>query len=161
MRFAASLIAALLTFTATGVLAAPVPQLAGEGSAANSILSSTDNGVGYGTENAEDKIAGNIATAKGSVPAAPATRRQLAGEGSAADSVLTDTDSGVGYGIENAEDNIAANIASAKGGAAAPAPAKRQLDKISNGAPKRSGMLLGLVSKRLQLRLRVSPLMAT
>ena len=35
------------------VLAAPIPQLAGEGAACNSILSSTDNGVGYGIENAE------------------------------------------------------------------------------------------------------------
>jgi len=38
------------------VLAAPVPQLAGEGSACNSILSSTDNGVGYGVENAEGAL---------------------------------------------------------------------------------------------------------
>jgi len=35
------------------VLAAPIPQLAGEGAACNSVLSSTDNGVGYGVENAE------------------------------------------------------------------------------------------------------------
>jgi hypothetical protein len=46
------------------VLAAPLPQLAGEGAAANSILSDTDNGVGYGIENAEDNIAGNVATVK-------------------------------------------------------------------------------------------------
>ena len=35
------------------VLAAPIPQLAGEGNACSSILSSTDNGIGYGIENAE------------------------------------------------------------------------------------------------------------
>ena len=44
------LLAALQAFTA---IAAPIPQLAGEGSACNSILSSTDNGIGYGLENAE------------------------------------------------------------------------------------------------------------
>ncbi|KAK5053876.1 hypothetical protein LTR84_001838 [Exophiala bonariae] len=44
--------------------AAPLPgdiisarQLAGEGAAADSILTSTDNGVGYGIENAEDNTA--------------------------------------------------------------------------------------------------------
>ena len=43
-------------------LAAPLArrQLAGEGSAADSLLTDTDSGVGYGTENAEDKIADNI-----------------------------------------------------------------------------------------------------
>ena len=35
------------------VLAAPIPQLAGEGNACSSILSSTDNSIGYGIENAE------------------------------------------------------------------------------------------------------------
>jgi hypothetical protein len=44
------LLAALQAFT---TLAAPIPQLAGEGAACNSVLSSTDNGVGYGVENAE------------------------------------------------------------------------------------------------------------
>lgn len=84
MRLTASIAAAILAFTATGVLAAPVPQLAGEGAAANSILSSTDNGVGYGIENAENNIAGNIGTVKAAAPALPAVRaikRQLAGEG--------------------------------------------------------------------------------
>lgn len=48
-------------------IAAPVPgdiisarQLAGEGAAADSILTSTDNGVGYGIENAEDNTAALI-----------------------------------------------------------------------------------------------------
>lgn len=49
------LLAALQVFTS---IAAPVPQLAGEGAACNSILSSTDNGVGYGTENAEGMYLG-------------------------------------------------------------------------------------------------------
>lgn len=35
-------------------------QLAGEGAACNSVLSSTDNGVGYGVENAEDNTANLI-----------------------------------------------------------------------------------------------------
>ncbi|EME85526.1 uncharacterized protein MYCFIDRAFT_18549, partial [Pseudocercospora fijiensis CIRAD86] len=69
---------------ATGVLAAPVPQLAGEGAACNSVLSSTDNGVGYGVENAEDNTANTI----------------------------SGTDNGVGYGVENAEDNTANTISS-------------------------------------------------
>lgn len=43
----------LAAFQAFTTLAAPIPQLAGEGSACNSLLSSTDNGVGYGVENAE------------------------------------------------------------------------------------------------------------
>jgi hypothetical protein len=42
----------LATLQAFAAIAAPIPQLAGEGSACNSALSSTDNGVGYGTENA-------------------------------------------------------------------------------------------------------------
>lgn len=46
------LLAAFQVFTA---LAAPIPQLAGEGAACDSVLSSTDNGVGYGIENAEGK----------------------------------------------------------------------------------------------------------
>lgn len=91
---------ALTLLSLSYVLAAPLPQFAGEGAAANTIFSDTDNGVGYGFENAEDNIAGNIATVKG---AFPAVRRQLAGEGAAADSILTDTDNGVGYGTENAE----------------------------------------------------------
>jgi hypothetical protein len=48
----------------TSAAATPIPQLAGEGAAANSILSSTDNAVGYGVEDAEDNIAGNIASLK-------------------------------------------------------------------------------------------------
>ena len=44
MYFNAKIASAILLF-ASGALAAPVPQLAGEGAAANSILSSTDNGT--------------------------------------------------------------------------------------------------------------------
>lgn len=127
---------ALVFLAVSIVLAAPVPQLAGEGAAANSILSDTDDDIGYGTENAEDNIAALITSIKRSVPA----RRQLAGEGAAADSILTDTDNGVGYGVEDAEDNIAALISSAKGSGSTPTLPKkgrkmrRQLDKISNGA---------------------------
>jgi hypothetical protein len=133
MRFTSAIAAAILAFTATGVLAAPLPQLAGEGSAADSILTDTDNGVGFGIENAEDNIADNIAQIKGSVPATPALLRvrQLAGEGAAANSILSDTENGVGFGIENAEDNIAGNIAQVKGSVPATL-AKRQLDKIAN-----------------------------
>lgn len=117
MQFTPAIASAILLFC-SATLAAPVPQLAGEGAAANSILSSTDNGVGYGIENAEDNTAALITKTKGGAPAVPATkfRRQLAGEGAAADSILTDTDNGVGYGVENAEDNTANLITSVKGG---------------------------------------------
>lgn len=132
------LLAAFQAFTA---LAAPVPQLAGEGAACNSVLSSTDNGVGYGTENAEDNTASTISKV---------TRRQLAGEGAACNSVLSSTDNGVGYGVENAEDNTANLISGSSSstttsgsGSSNPAPpppakkgpkVKRQGDKIANGA---------------------------
>lgn len=49
MYFNAKVASAIILFT-SGALAAPVPQLAGEGAAANSILSSTDNGVSFGIE---------------------------------------------------------------------------------------------------------------
>jgi len=130
----------LAAFQAFTALAAPIPQLAGEGAACNSLLSSTDNGVGYGVENAEDNIASSISKVG---------RRQLAGEGAACDSLLSSTDNGVGYGIENAEDNTAALLGGTSsgtttttggsGGAAPPPPPpkgpknKRQADKIANG----------------------------
>jgi len=128
MYFTPAIATAIIVF-ATGALAAPVPQLAGEGAAANSILSSTDNGVGFGIENALDNTANLITSVKGGVPATPAkARRQLAGEGAAADSILSDTDNGVGYGIEDALDNTANLITSVKGGVpATPAKARRQL----------------------------------
>ncbi|KAK6433807.1 hypothetical protein LTR95_010017 [Oleoguttula sp. CCFEE 5521] len=116
MLFTQAIASAILLFAATG-LTAPVPQLAGEGAAANSILSGTDNAVGYGVEDAEDNLAGNVATAKAAVPAVPRMfTRQLAGEGAAADSILSGTDNAVGHGVEDAEDNVAADITSAKGG---------------------------------------------
>jgi hypothetical protein len=133
---------------AQAILAAPIRrQLAGEGSACNSIFTDTDNGVGYGLEYAEENLAGSASSAKG--------RRQLHGEGEACDSLFTQTDNGVGYGLENAEDGIAGNIAgltgnsytnggAGTGGSPQPAPApakpapapgkpKRQLDKVANG----------------------------
>jgi hypothetical protein len=58
-----TLLAVLLTASA---LALPTPQLAGEGAALNSIFSSTDNGIGYGIEAAEENLANNIASIKGS-----------------------------------------------------------------------------------------------
>jgi len=154
MYFNAVIASAVLAF-ATGALAAPVPQLAGEGAAANSILSGTDNAVGYSIEDALDNTANLITKTKGGVPATPAVpagskaRRQLAGEGAAADSILSDTDNGVGYGIEDALDNTANLITSLKGGSTGstatggsgsppppppPGPKfRRQGDKIWNG----------------------------
>lgn len=63
-------------FLATFAVARPAPQLAGEGSAANSLLSDTDNGVGYGIENAEDNLAGNVAALRGGAGAPPALHRR-------------------------------------------------------------------------------------
>jgi hypothetical protein len=148
MHFTPAIASAILFFS-TGILAAPIPQLAGEGAAANSILSSTDNGVGFGVKNAEDNAANLITSAKGSVPAVPKVARQLAGEGAAANSILSSTDNGVGFGVENAEDNTANLITSVKGGSTTggsttggsppppppPGPKfRRQADKIANGA---------------------------
>ena len=125
MRFTSTLAALILGFATTQILALPTPQIAGEGAACNSILSSTDNGVVYGTENAEDNTANTVS----SVTKGTRRRRQIAGEGAACDSVLTSTDNGVGYGVENAEDNTANTVSSTTKGAR-----RRQLDKISKGA---------------------------
>lgn len=114
----------------TAAYALPTPQLAGTGAAANSVLSSTDNGVGFGIENAEDNTAALVNSLKGSVPLA---RRQGAGTGAAANSILSSTDNGVGFGVENAEDNTAALINSVKSGVPA-RRSRRQLDKVANGA---------------------------
>jgi hypothetical protein len=62
--FQKTLVALLLTLT-TLTTALPTPQLAGEGQAADSIFSSTDNGVGFGIEGAEENLANNIASIKG------------------------------------------------------------------------------------------------
>lgn len=81
--FSKTLLAIIL---ATAVAASPLPQLAGEGQAADALFTDTDNGVGYGIKNAEDQLAGNIATLKGSTggatggaapPPPPPSRRQL------------------------------------------------------------------------------------
>ena len=119
----ALIVAAILAFSTSISIAAPVPQLAGEGAACNSIFSSTDNGIGYGVENAEDNLAGTVATVPGA-----RRRRQLAGEGAACNSILSQTDNGVGHGIENAEENTA-NLIATTG-----LKFSRQLDKIANGA---------------------------
>ncbi|OQO13283.1 hypothetical protein B0A48_01511 [Cryoendolithus antarcticus] len=135
MQFTQAIASAILLFAATG-LTAPVPQLAGESAAANSILSGTDNAVGYGVEDAEDNLAGNVATAKAAVPAVPRMfARQLAGEGAAADSILSGTDNAVGFGIEDAEDNLAGNVATVKASTpAAPAVPQRRRQLAGEGA---------------------------
>ncbi|OAK99646.1 hypothetical protein IQ06DRAFT_336306 [Phaeosphaeriaceae sp. SRC1lsM3a] len=61
--FSKTLIAILLASSTT--LALPTPQLAGEGSALNSIVSDFDNASGYGVEDALDNIANNISQLKG------------------------------------------------------------------------------------------------
>lgn len=149
-------------------LAAPllIRQLAGEGSACNSIFTSTDNGVGYGVENAEENLAKTLSGLK---------QRQLHGEGEACDSFLTQTDNGVGYGIENAENNVATTIVGLTGkkvtsggastGTTTPAPApgpakpqpapkphRRQLDKIANG--------FGVIGEAAGIQSSINPLVA-
>ncbi|KAJ8116398.1 hypothetical protein OPT61_g2172 [Boeremia exigua] len=72
MRSATKTVLALMILTVASAL--PTPQLAGEGAAANSIFSSTDNGIGFGIENAEDNLAGLISGTKGgSAGTAPGT----------------------------------------------------------------------------------------
>lgn len=60
---------ALALLLATSVAALPTPQLHGEGVAADAVFTDTDNGVGYGTENAEDNIAQNIQGLRGGMAA--------------------------------------------------------------------------------------------
>jgi hypothetical protein len=67
-KFLAIATALLLAVPATGALLQP-RQLASEGNACSSLLSSTDNAVGYGIENAEDNTAKLIGGGAG----APAT----------------------------------------------------------------------------------------
>lgn len=59
----------LALLLATSVAALPTPQLHGEGVAADALFTDTDNGVGYGIENAEDNLAQNIQSMKGGAPA--------------------------------------------------------------------------------------------
>lgn len=70
MPSAAKNILALIFLTAVAAL--PTPQLAGEGQAFDSVFTDTDNGVGYGIENAEDNLAGLISGTKGSAGGAGA-----------------------------------------------------------------------------------------
>jgi hypothetical protein len=63
MPSAMKTIVALLLLTAVSAL--PTPQLAGEGAAADSIFSDTDNGVGYAIKNAEENTASLITSVKG------------------------------------------------------------------------------------------------
>src|SRR5689334_6777127 len=44
----------------SSAIALPTPQLAGEGQAADSIFTSTDNGIGFGIKNAEDNTAATV-----------------------------------------------------------------------------------------------------
>ena len=59
--------ALLISLLISTTIAAPLArrQLHGEGVAADALLTDTDDGVGYGTENAEDKIADNISSVTG------------------------------------------------------------------------------------------------
>ena len=105
------------------VTAAPVPQIAGFGSACNSVLTDLDNASGFATKNIEEGVGNDIAGVKGAN-----AKRQIAGVGSGCDSVLTDLDNASGFATKNIEEGVGNDIASVKG-----APSKRQLNKISDG----------------------------
>lgn len=115
--------------------------------ACNSILSQTDNGIGYGIENAEDNTAKTIS----STPKVPAARRQLdkisngaqaisdaAGTGASTSAVTTELDNIDGTSTGGAADlgaKIGDTEASTLEGIGSAVPKnRRQLDKISNGA---------------------------
>jgi len=144
MQFTPFIASAILLFSAT-VLAAPLPQLAGEGAALNSVFSSTDNGIGYGVEAAEDNTANLITAIKGGStgsttpagpggpPPPPPHRRQLAGEGAALNSIASSTDNGVGFAVKAAEDNTAGLISKVTASVPKIPKTRRQLDKIANG----------------------------
>lgn len=73
----------LATVLVSAAAAAPYPQLHGEGVAADALFTDTDNGLGYGVENAENNVANTIKpgsaptgnSAGGSPP--PPSKRQL------------------------------------------------------------------------------------
>jgi hypothetical protein len=147
MQFTQVIASAILLFSTT-ILAAPLPQLAGEGEALNSIFSSTDNGIGFGVENAEDNTADLITSIKGGstgsttpagsggAPPPPPhkVRRQFAGEGQALNSIFSSTDNGVGFAVKDAEDNTAGLISKVTASVPKIPKTRRQLDKIANGA---------------------------
>jgi len=107
MPSAKKLILALAIFTMAA--AAPLPQIHGEGSAADAIFTSIDNGIGYSTENLENAVANKVKP--GSAPTGNS------GEGS--------DNSGTG--------------GSGSGGPPPPPPHRRQLDKIAAGAQNLAG----------------------
>lgn len=138
-------------------------QLAGEGAACNSVLSSTDNGVGYGVENAEDNVAsalggtssstttgGSGAAAPPPPPKGPKARRQADKIANGLSDVLTAAKLDAVAGPEKTiGDNVDGELTSAAANAGAQVGSaeestlenvgksilrKRQADKISNGA---------------------------
>jgi hypothetical protein len=99
------------------VTAAPIPQIAGVGSACNSVLTDLDNASGFATKNIEEGVGNDIKGAN--------AKRQIAGVGSGCDSILTDLDNASGFATKNVEEGVGNDIKGAN--------AKRQLNKISNG----------------------------
>lgn len=57
MHFNPAIAAGLLAFNSSGVIAAPMPQLASEVFACNYVLSCTDNSVGYGVSSYKNCLA--------------------------------------------------------------------------------------------------------
>jgi hypothetical protein len=136
----------LLAFlAATTIIAAPLKarQLAGEGAAADSILSDTDNGVGYGTENAEDNTANLITSLKGgaALPAVPGQKIKRQGDkiaNGAANVISAAGAPGVASTEKTAGDNLDADLTSgaANLGADAGATEESTLEDAGSAVPK-------------------------
>jgi hypothetical protein len=122
-------------------------QLAGEGSACDSVLTQTDNGVGHGVENAEDNTANTISSTKGGARKRQADKiahgaQQVGnsvGAGAVtgpvgdqianADGTLTSGAANAGAQVGNTEDSTLENA-----GSQVPRKVRRQADKIAHGA---------------------------
>jgi len=126
-------------------------QLAGEGAAANSVLSSTDNGVGFGVENAEVNLAGDVTAVKaGQIPKRQADKickgaqvlSTAAGTGA-----LTNNPVNSCVGIDGVTTSGAANTGAAVGateqgtledaGSAVPKARREEVAEIAAPKPKR------------------------
>jgi len=124
-------------FTAASAL--PTPQLAGEGAAANSIFSSTDNGIGYGIENAENNLASLISSIK-SGAATPALARRQADKIAHGLQALSDA-AGVGSsttGATNALVSLDGELTSgaANAGASIGSTEESSLEELGNTIPR-------------------------
>ena len=156
MQFTPVIASVILLFS-SAILAAPLPQLAGEGAALNSIASSTDNGIGFGVKAAEDNTAGLISKVTASVPKIPRQADKIANGlknignaagisavtepvgnlGDSADGALTGGVADAGAQIGNTEEATLISV-----GQAIP-KTRRERGKIANG-PENIGNAAGI-----------------